>query len=972
MKKKILFGLLFGLILFPNVVSARTSEACSTEENYATLRMNGVAGKILSQYFPGAFEADTTYFQMSLDGTKAMCVSHGKKANSENKYSYVGPVTNIQYKQGYNFYINNSYGNSLYSWAIGQIITWHGVNDGMINIIISKDRTLKTDAERMAKKASVLGSLNGGGQYYIWKNETIPGGQDMISTLSGCRETSEDLTCPKGSMVKSGSLAACSVAKGGIESSGFSNSPTGGDRADVHINYGEEMGLSGNEFCRVYCKETGSAVTPGAFGEALQLGSYMIWPTSQSNSNSKFYKEAYPLKFTGTLSCKIGVIPDENMPFACKRDPVEEYKNYYNYLYSNKDSQTLNRISSLRTLELLRKQISSAILESPDYEIYHGWCHNAYNSYANTTNNEYVYDHAVERLNHFTEEWRKAVAYRDKVPSTLPDTTTVTSLEGVTTTIPTTKPNPEWEARDAKVQEFEKYVIHWNSIVEQLEVAMKSCANYIYNFEMARHILIAYKACAEYDANESMYGFTSTASFVYRDENNEDIVDIFPENEESSSAGEMNGNHGLIQDQIKTNPKLPFENLLVQTSSLSGDLSDVVSQIKSREFSITKSQSYMLETDYSYLNKDKLKYTKSKPEGNANYIKFDKTVIPTSYDNKTGKNDFYYLKLNNMTFGMAGFGADDNGNGMAYSCPVQFTKTRTPDTCICPEGTANAGKDLTCMIKDSDMTCPDAKIQYCESVSVEIPEECGGLYCDAPYEYISLGSCINSGGTIESCKNSEVCSSIKCPNTAGVDDAGMDDRLRDCVQVKVNQGLSKTQAIAICEPLVCQYNGKRIIYRTIRLENPFPSYNTYGVKQNTITGMFNNNVKGRYPGSNWNGVLTVYNKIRNNRSGSIIKNESSMKNSGLIGTGIYQKKEPLYRFVLNGTTIQKIRDYNSNRSYNDFNGRTSEGDDSMDCKINKSVACVSSFVHNTSLSGLVSGECINATGKNSFYVCAAR
>lgn len=970
MKNKILMITLLGFIaLFPNFVSARSSEACSSEENYAILRMNALAGETLAQYFPGAFQASTTYFQMSLDGNKAMCVSHGLRANSGDKYSYVGPATSANHKQGYNFYLNNSYGNSLYSWAIGQIITWHGINDSMINIIINKDRTLKTDAERMAKKASILGSLSTAGEYYIWRNETQPGGQDMISVLSGCREQAEDLTCPKGTMVKSGSLAACSVQKGGIESSGFTNYPTGGNRADVHVLYGEDMGgeLSGNEFCRVYCKEEGTATTPGAFGEALQLGSYMIWPTSASNSNSKFYKEAYPLKFTGKLICKIGIIPDKNMPFACERDPVDEYKIYYNDLDSSRNSSTLHRVSSIRTLELLRKRISTAVLEAPDKEVYKGWCHSAYNSEANASNKEYVYDHAQERLRHFTEEWQEAVEYLNGIPKWETRVEQDKEVQYVT---------EAWENQNAEVERAYSFVETWTNIIRELDGAINDCADYIYNFEMARNILIGYKTCAEYNANSNMYGFSSTASFVYRDENNEDIIDIYPENETVVEIGEVSGNKGLISDAIKFDPKVPFESLLIQKTTLSGQLSSVVSTIKSREFAFEKSQSYMLDTEYKFLNKDNLKYSKYKPEGNVNYIEFkNNTVIPTSYDNKTGKDDFYYLKLNNLTFGMAGFGADDNGNGMAYSCPVQFTKTRTPDTCICPEGTENAGKDLTCMIKDTDMTCPDAQIQYCESTSVEIPTECGkDLYCDAPYDYISIGSCINAGGTVDSCKNSELCSdNIKCPNTAGVDDAGMDDRLRDCVGVKINQGLSKSQAIAVCEPLVCQYLGKRIIYRTIRLENPFPSYDEdKTVTQKLSTGMFNNNVKGRYPGSNWNGILTVYNKIRNNRSGRIETNKNvAATATSTIGTTIYQKKEPLYSFKLTGVTIQRIRVYNSTRSYNDFNGKVGENIDSMDCKINDSTACVSAFVHNTDY-GLVGGVCKDSTSKNSFYVCAGR
>lgn len=981
MKKKILYLFILGCIfILPNSIEARSAEACSKEDAKANLKLNEIAsGAVGARYSSifGGIHPETMYFSMTLDNEQAMCVTPNAPARRGDKYTYSGVATNSGQIHGFAFYYKGNYnGSDEIKWAIAQYVVWkNGIDQNKIMEFLKADPRLKketgrlyTDVEIMAYALELKGIIDSStGTFFIWKNTTRSNGQDMITTLKGCKEiTEEDVACKLGTMVKSDEEMKCYPAKGGISyDTGFKYVAASGNRADVHVEYGEEKALSGNAYCRVYCEEFGTATMPGEFGEKLQIGSYMIWPTSSSNSNSKFYKDAYPLKFGGKLTCKIGILPDENMPFACKKDPVAEYSKLYLDLKNkyNNEGYVYKRKDIVGTLEKMRQKITEKVTESPNRDVYYGWCKNAYDNEDWAVSKEYKYSEAIIIRDKAMAEYRKAT---NAVSSyTGEKTYEVTYSDGAHYTHTTAEYQALLDAEDAARTFYQGK----QAIVAKIENGIKDCTDYTYNFEVARQILLTYKECAEYTATTDLYSFSSSASFTYSDVEYLNVGDIMPEKTSVSSDGEMSGNKGLISDNFKTTG-LKFEDLKKQESATTGELSSIVDTIKSREFSITKEHSYMLETDYQYLDKDKLKYTGTKP-GSSNYISFDKTVIPSSFKNEIGKE--YDLTISNISFGMAGFGTDEQGNGSKYVCHVQFTKQRTPDTCICPEGTANAGKDLTCMNIDQDITCPDAQIQYCEDTSVEIPEECPPgdktIYCPSPNDNISIGSCINSGMSYADCvaKYCPGAEDIKCPDTYGSSASNMDEQLRDCVQVKMAQGMSKAQAIAVCEPLVCP-GGRRIIYRTIRLENPFPSYDsdTKVTQANLQVGMFNNTVKGRYPGSNWNGVLTVYNKIRNNR-GTATKDKNTAKNTnkGLVGTTIYQTKTPLYTFVLNGEKISNIRDYNKNqqKGYNDFN---------LDCTKNNSVACVSSFVHNP-LYGLTGGECQNVSKqKSSFYSCAKR
>ena len=296
-----------------------------------------------------------------------------------------------------------------------------------------------------------------------------------------------------------------------------------------------------------------------------------------------------------------------------------------------------------------------------------------------------------------------------------------------------------------------------------------------------------------------------------------------------------------------------------------------------------------------------------------------------------------------------------------YICHYEVTTTN--DECLCPPGTKNWGIDLFEAVLEDGITCADAKEKYCDADNVpECTVNCfEDKYCPDDYT-TKISGCINSGKSRDWCIN-ELCSGFsgiayRCPSNSH--NANMD--ITTCVEMKKSQGYSTNESKAYCERTICELDNI-VIYRTIDLSNPFPSIDADGtVTQGGLrVGMFNLNVKGRYPGYNWNGTLLVNDKIINNR--------------GEDNDDVYNT-EPLYHFELNSATILNIRDYNRRQSssggYNDF---------TLECVRDESnqyvgTACLSrNFVHNPNYGGDTSGSqsvCGGAGSTSSLADCLYR
>ena len=344
----------------------------------------------------------------------------------------------------------------------------------------------------------------------------------------------------------------------------------------------------------------------------------------------------------------------------------------------------------------------------------------------------------------------------------------------------------------------------------------------------------------------------------------------------------------------------------------------------------------------AYVKKDSIKSIDSTTE-DSNYTKIGYVNMPIPFNA-----DLKQYSLTLVTNSVTGI-----PNEMAekikknYVCHYTVTNNDTIP-CICPDNTKMAGTSLSSKLNDST-TCAEAQALYCDGPDPVEPSTTPVCPSNTKNSGYDLSSCVNSGGTLNSCI-SKWCNddnpedTIKCPESTKATD-GMSKQYRSCVTVKLNQGLELEDAKSACN-VFCETKGQKIIYRTISLSDPFPSYNYKDVTQiNLKVGMFNDNIKGRYPGMNWNSTTIVKNKILNNR--------------GVDGDAVYEKT-PLYTFKLDAGTIQAIRKYNKNHKYSDFR---------LECKKGNAAACVSTkFVHKSTY-GLSGGTCAITLNKKNFYTC---
>ena len=326
-------------------------------------------------------------------------------------------------------------------------------------------------------------------------------------------------------------------------------------------------------------------------------------------------------------------------------------------------------------------------------------------------------------------------------------------------------------------------------------------------------------------------------------------------------------------------------------------------------------------------------------------------------------------------------------NKSEYVCNYQVTKD-IGGSCACPPGTVLSGQNLYDFMKGEAKTCAEAQELYCSQAICIRPdgskadiasclenddlETCKALngcidspnLCpsDSPHPERSYKSCVYGGKTADECIQ-EVCydpceesnCEYKCPRDS--DYPGMD--ISSCVLRKRAEGLTLQQALNSCQTL-CDIGGKIIIYRTISLENPFPSMDAdMRVTQSGLSlGMFNDTVKGRYPGSNWNSSTLVHNKILNNR--------------GYDGSAIYQEATPLYTINLDANAIKKIREYNKKQEEQNKGGYAD-----FELKCTDGAYCISSFLHDNTITTATgtpildyqNSTCANAHDKNSFISC---
>lgn len=809
-------------------------------------------------------------------------------------------------------------------------------------------------------------------------------------------------SCPGGSMSLSNPSANCDDAIGGLTYS-YSYTASGGSQGNVHRQYGIDQNAPGTgAYCKLFCQEYGTAVLPGALADSVQLGSYIVWPTSSTNTTNKFPDaNNYPLKFSGKKSCKLVLMPDHNnFPGnGCLQDPVAEYMCIYDaskvsgskYVCSRSTGNSIKYVG-LTARDYAGVNYEKVRIANNNYFNEPSYCGNEkygteslknngkagrssyqlykvdetaqyYNSNSYGIDNYSKYNKLIQNIETAA---RNAQTNCGKVTQGVLDTANSNRKCQVCTHYDNAGncQYTSFQLCDDVVAAKELVQVCTDAdtayqeavdATKYIENSIATCRSYITDFNYARNILNEIGLCGNFSASgDDYYHFTSKASISYK--NGDYSVDGSLIKEESASIG-CSGQCGGLS--FKEKPDYTTFYTMDTPSILAGK----VSQIENRTIVFTaETDVYGANSKYSYINKKKNEYSKSKLD--SNYLEINTLsgelakVLPTDYNidiiDSSNNAIKYTMSLVDVTFGENNrFNVTNSGD---YVCKYEMAKKN--DGCVCPQDSKMPGKDLMGYVIEEPISCADAQIKYCDNNDEKKSDK--PLFC--PDMKTPLTGCLNTGIGYQACVDLVCPGEYKCKNTNGLR-TGMD--ITDCVQTKRAQGLSLDQALNYCDSVVCPI-GKTIIYRTIKLENPFPSMDA----DNTITQknlkvhMFNNNVKGRYPGANWNGILTVYNKIRNNRSGRTEKNADGIvnNNSATTGTTIYQTKEPLYTFVLNGVTIKSIRDYNDKQTegYNDFK---------LSCNKNNSAACISSFVHDARY-GLVSGKCVDVDNRSgSFYTC---
>lgn len=288
---------------------------------------------------------------------------------------------------------------------------------------------------------------------------------------------------------------------------------------------------------------------------------------------------------------------------------------------------------------------------------------------------------------------------------------------------------------------------------------------------------------------------------------------------------------------------------------------------------------------YAYYDRNKEAYTnKIVTSKLSKYVTYGYPIIPYGdyvdgedverFDNKISID--YGINFDSMGFSRA----------KAFSGSYICTKddVGNPMDCKCPVGTSRAGMSL---------------IGYFSKGYTDFNAECAV----AQNNHCAEGP-------------------IVCPD--GTD-------ITSCVSNKTYGGTDETEARNLCTAELCGNidspigSGLDIIYRTIFLDDPFPS------------------IKGsvRVPGANWGGSKSL----------TINKKYTGLVEEYITSTAdkMYQGK-PMYSITLTPKAIREIKNYNKSHGYDDFE---------LTC--GKNQYCTSDALHNTFSEYLTGGTCQLAT-----------
>ena len=962
-------------------------------ENKCTTTVTSTSGveKTYCKITIDKIKQNANFYEFTMDGEVALCLNAGKHMYSDHSYSIESttPVTNSWLIKAYEYAESKVKDkvNDLTARIAAQTVVWYitQVSDNPATADLKKAVCSAISSAKNTCSGSITGtcesafsgieSMSGTSSIYTWREtdgndgqrilarpskkfkEKVIGGnvnvdvnanlETIFAQLPG--ETTENTTCKKECEIRT------EVNEASCGSSSFTSDSSAGriyqeatgsecvytiDKENKNTRDGKNI-KSPNEVTRdkyqIHCFSELNQEYPGNVATPVAVGRYLVWPNNNINPEVvKAGLKAYPLRLRYSKVCKMDVDSD-----TLKKD-YKTVKDELDATVSSAQNGNQQGVSSDNGKEGVRRfKISSEALDKKSCDPLQKDVDEAEKNYSNCVTAgssacEQKYGTAQDCSYKTGKEQEDCKANNNTLSS---------CKEGYKGSSGTCNDNDHGNLWDK-----------WNNYMQQKAACDEVSKKY-------------YPVLRQLTKWKEIINTSNTFPGISVRDFNADITVQYTLHPQISEYNEKfplqkiktdSSTTSVDNPNTKTDLKLdPFE---YTTTKFNKDVDDNSKEISDKKATIYRTVWYDLNEATG--KKDKLpsvnfssvRKTSIKSINNDNISDSDQNHIttigfvnlPIPFNAKEGTEKLILTVTN-----LSGTDIDSEiSNAVVnkeYTCTYNIT-SNPPPSCVCPENTAKAGTNLLDYIKNNNMTCSDAQSKYCGTGDDDDDDD--GDDDDDDYECpegtpnagYSLNGCIGSGGTYASCKDQLCGEVLKCPESSNATDA-MSLQFRDCVSVKINQGKDLNSAKEACN-VYCNSKGKKIIYRTISLSNPFPSYDSDAVTQKNLkVGMFNDDIKGRYPGMNWNSTITVKNKILNNR--------------GVDGDKVYTKT-PLYTFKLDAKTIQAIRKYNKKHKYTDFK---------LECKKGSAAACISTFVHSSTSGRTGTGTCDKTLTKKTFYTC---
>lgn len=407
-----------------------------------------------------------------------------------------------------------------------------------------------------------------------------------------------------------------------------------------------------------------------------------------------------------------------------------------------------------------------------------------------------------------------------------------------------------------------------------------------------------------------------------------------------SDNGDNNG--VALTKEANTNSVSYIKNTNAAKTTLAANQKNVKALVRyaeSLKFTVSESANYVISdtgSNSGYIYSYGGKYYKNKigisSVNENNILKIEPSLALNDKSGK-GRVSIYYsniggtgTKFINSQKEYANSGLSDSYNN--NRCTYIKTSDKTVE---CPSGTKNEGMNLSIIMTNESLSYEEAVKKYCNNDS-----DSGMTVCPNNSYY--------SGKPIsKSCYDKAECRELTCNIHECTDSGGTCHILNSCMTRQIEDyGKTIEEAKKICTNKYCDGKPGNIEYRVIDLKDPFP-----GNKAESGSSLFNSNIQGRKPSSNWNSTTIVKKEILNNR--------------GVKGDEVYNLT-PLYEFNLTPSVIKKIREYNDEHSYDDF---------TLSCKGNNKQACVASGFDFRKNYGIVKAieQCKEISGLDKFNSC---